>query len=272
MKYKFLLILIFLVDCISSSTLIETDFYIVDKIVTRDNPLFTQGLFVDSKGYIIESGGGYGMSKLIKYNLESPNKTLASVSFNNQDFLEGSTQVNKTIFVLTWTQRIIYHFTDESDEIEHKIKEALPKTINLPSEINAGWGLTYNGEHLIISDGSNKIFFVDFNDLNKFKVVRSIQIQDKLGKKYDNLNELEYVDNKIFANVWHQNIILIICPLTGDVLNTLDFQDLVNYEEKLDNQITNSERVLNGIAYDFEKKYFIITGKEWKHLYIVKLK
>ncbi len=257
----------------STNNLLETDIYTVEKKIERQNPLFTQGLFTDEEGYVIESGGGYGgQSKLIKYKLDSPNDRLVTISFSDIDFLEGSTMVNRTIFVLTWTQRKIYIYTDLSNQTSHKFVSAKQETTFLPKEISEGWGLTYDGKYLIISDGSNKIFFVDFSDLNEFKVVKSITVQDKLGKEYKNLNELEYVDNIIFANVWHQNIILMIDPQTGDVLKVLDFKDLVDYEKNLDSNNFNFESVLNGIAYDTKSKKFIITGKLWKHLYIVKFK
>jgi glutamine cyclotransferase len=151
--------------------------------------------------------------------------------------------------------------------------------LDLPKSIKEGWGITNNENELIISDGSDSIYFVN-GDLNNFVVKRSIQVKNSsTNKRYTYLNELEYAYDLIFSNVWMTNKIIIIDPKTGNdikyysiliIFRDIDFTPLVNYENKIkgDKMID----VLNGIAYDKVNDAFYITGKLWTNIYYVKFK
>lgn len=138
--------------------------------------------------------------------------------------------------------------------------------------IQEGWGITNSDKELIISDGSNRIYFLN----EKFEVVRDILVHDKMNTDYTYINELEYVNGKIVANIWLTNKIFIINPIDGLVERMLDMSLLTRYESKFANR---DKDVLNGIAYDLKNeryKYFkfsfYITGKNWSHLYYLKFK
>ena len=143
--------------------------------------------------------------------------------------------------------------------------------IDLPAEIKEGWGITNTDKELIISDGSSTLYFIQANssNLTDFKVVRSIEVKEN-NKTYSYLNELEYSNGYIFANVFLSNEILIIDPKDGDIKKIIDFSLLTRFEKSINNGADID--VLNGIAFDKKHDRFYITGKHWSHIYYVKLK
>jgi glutaminyl-peptide cyclotransferase len=160
------------------------------------------------------------------------------------------TIVNDTIVQLTWQEHIGFVYDKTSFE--------LLKNFGYPTE---GWGLTFDGIHLIMSDGSNNLYF--FDPLT-FQQTGQIQVQDN-GTAVSNLNELEYINGDLYANIFTQQKIVIINPETGQVKAWLDLtglQDLSGF---------NSEMVLNGIAYDAQTDRLFVTGKDWQHLFEIKL-
>ena len=126
-----------------------------------------------------------------------------------------------------------------------------------------GWGITHNDNYLIISDGSSKLYFLDPENLT---ITKTLDVKTYQGKSLRNLNELEYVDGKIYSNIWQSNKIVIIDPNTGYIENWVDLsklQKMIPRKQKID--------VLNGIAYNPESKTFYVTGKLWPKLFELKL-
>jgi glutamine cyclotransferase len=133
---------------------------------------------------------------------------------------------------------------------------------NIFNYTGEGWGLTSDGENLIMSDGTDNIYF---RSPGTFKVVRTIQVKQR-GTPISNLNELEYIEGYICANVWYKNFIAVINPTTGEVVGRIELDGLKE-------QLVNAEQadVLNGIAYNPETKHLLITGKLWDTLFEIEL-
>lgn len=206
---------------------------------------FTQGLFFYNNE-LYESTGLYGYSKLYK-NIDLNNSTYdKEYSFNNDIFAEGSIIYKNKLYVLTWKEHKIFVFNPDSFEV-----------INILNYDKEGWGLTTNGEYLIASDGSNKIYFMDEN----LNVLKELDVKYN-NEIIDNLNELEIIDNNIWANRFMSDKIYIIDINNGEVKKIINFKELNNQSD--------SENVLNGIAYNNDKIY--ITGKRWDKIYEFKLK
>jgi glutamine cyclotransferase len=136
---------------------------------------------------------------------------------------------------------------------------ALLKNVNYKGE---GWGLATDGKHLIRSDGSAQLFF---HNTETFAQEKTINVKYQ-HTPINNLNELEYADGFIWANIWHDNRIVKINPATGDVVGVIDFS-----EQAKSLKLKDGESVLNGIAYDADKKAFWITGKLWPKMFLVKV-
>jgi glutamine cyclotransferase len=170
-------------------------------------------------------------------------------------FGEGITVLKGKLYQLTWESNIVYVY--DIKDINKPIK-----TFSWP---NDGWGLTNNGTDLIISDGSSNIYFVNPDD---FKIRSSISVKTDKGP-VDNINELEFVDGVIYANVYQTNIIVKIDPATGNVTGRLDFP--ANFKADQDIKFPGRADVLNGIAYDSSSKSFFVTGKRWSKMFEVKL-
>ncbi|MGM5631745.1 glutaminyl-peptide cyclotransferase [Apibacter raozihei] len=212
------------------------------------NPeLFTQG-FTYQNGVITESSGQYGKSKLVRYPLGSTTYT-QSVDIDSKFFAEGFAVLNKKLYLLTWRERTCLVF-DESDF-------KLTNQFTYPGSIIEGWGATTMGKEIVISDSSSNLKFFD-SDFNLKKTVTAAGY-DTI---YTYLNELEYANGYIYANVFDAPIILVINPATGSVVAKADFSELVKQNK------TNSEAVLNGIAH-VEGNTFLITGKLWSKIYKV---
>lgn len=220
--------------------------------------LFTQG-FLIKDGNFYESSGLYGKSQLVAYPITEPESAWAKMTapFTQKQrvpdrfFAEGLTLLNNKLYLLTWQEGTLFVYDATSF--------SLLTTLNYLGE---GWGLATDGKHLIRSDGSNHLFF---HNAENFLVEKSIAVKYK-QESISNLNELEYAEGFIWANIWHNNHIIKINPTTGDVVGVIDFSEITK-ELKL----KDGESVLNGIAYDADKKAFWITGKQWPKMFLVKL-
>ena len=168
----------------------------------------------------------------------------------SQYFGEGITIVNNTVIQLTWQSNIGF--------IYNKTSFAVIGNFTYPIE---GWGLTFNGTHLIMSDGTNNIYFLD---PTTFERTGQIQVHDG-NNTVVNINELEYVNGDIFANIWQTSTIAIINPQTGQVKGWIDLTGLSSANN------SNSEAVLNGIAYDQKNDRLFVTGKDWANLYEIRI-
>lgn len=220
----------------------------VVKEYPHDVTSYTQGLFF-MNGQMYESTGQYGESTFRKVDMQT-GEALERLDFNKKYFVEGSCVLNNKLYILTWTSKVAFIY--DAKTLEYK------QTYSYPRD---GWGLTTDGKQLIASDGSSKLFFMDEN----YKLLKTVNVKMD-GRDMKMLNELEYIDGKIWANVYLTDLILIINPDTGVVEATVDCTGLLPKHLK-----TPDTDVLNGIAYNPQTKKIYLTGKYWKRLYEIKL-
>jgi glutaminyl-peptide cyclotransferase len=223
--------------------------YEVVNIYPHDPSAFTQGLIYQD-GHLYESTGLNGRSSLRKIELET-GKVLKKKKINRKYFGEGLASDDGYLVQLSW--RAGTGFVYNRDTF------ALKKTFNYPGE---GWGLTTYKGHLIMSDGSSTLRFLD---PVYFKEIRQLQVTID-GKPLKKINELEMVKGNIYANVWRTDQIVIISPVTGRVEGIANLAGLLN---KAESSVTAN--VLNGIAYDATADRLFVTGKFWPKLFEIKL-
>lgn len=214
----------------------------------HDTGSYTQGLFFN-EGQMYESTGLHGKSTFRKVDLDS-GKALEKLDFDKKYFVEGSVIWEDNLYILTWESRLAFIY--DANTLEYK------STWKYPRE---GWGITTDGKHLIASDGSANLYFMDGNFAQKKKVLVTIE-----GRPVRFLNELEYIDGKIWANVYTSDEIVIINPKDGKIEGVIDCRGLLPKQLR-----TPDTDVLNGIAYDDEDGKIYLTGKNWPKLYEVKL-
>lgn len=248
MKRLFTAIVISLISIISCST--GKKEYRIEVLAEypHDTCAYTQGLFFNS-GHFYESTGVYGKSGFREVEIES-GKVLRRADLPEEYFGEGSVILDGNIYFLTWESRKAFILDAESWQMKGAYK--------YPRE---GWGLTTDGRQLIASDGSNKIYFLDGD--YKFKKKISVTMD---GKPLRWLNELEWIDGRIWANVYTTDMIVIINPKNGVVEASVDCSGLLPDELR-----TADTDVLNGIAYDRKSGDIYLTGKNWPRLYKVRL-
>lgn len=214
----------------------------------HDTESYTQGLFFQD-GQMYESTGQYGLSTFRKVDLKT-GKALERMDFNEEYFVEGSVMFDGNLYVLTWTNRKAFVY--DAGTLEYKSAWKYPRE---------GWGITHDGKNLIASDGSANLYFMDSSFAQQKKV--KVTLEDRPVRF---LNELEYIDGKIWANVYTTDSIVIINPKTGKVEGLVDCTGLL--PRSLHEPSTD---VLNGIAYDEKTGKIYLTGKNWPRLYEVKL-
>ncbi len=232
---------------------IPTDAYYYTYNVTNtyphDGKAYTQGLVYEN-GALYEGTGRWGHSSLRKVQLETGEITQIH-ELSNQYFGEGITIYNDKIIQLTWQSNVGFVYDKSNFE--------LLETFTYPTE---GWGITHDGTNLIMSDGTSTLYFLD---PETFEQVGSLNVLDN-GTPVKLLNELEYVQGEIYANVWYTDNIVRIDPQTGNVTGWIDLSGLLNTDDY--NQTVD---VLNGIAYDAEKGRLFVTGKWWPNLFEIEL-
>lgn len=246
-------------ECITSFELVsnitpklyEANDYTILNTYKHDINAYTQGLEF-YKGVLLEGTGQNGESTLRKTNYKT-GVVSKSVPLSPDYFGEGITVFNGKIYQLTWQNKIGFIYNAET-----LVQE---KTFNYFANIE-GWGLTHNDKHLIMSDGTNKIYFLDPETQ---KMVRSINVYSDTNA-IPELNELEWIDGKIWANIYQKNAVVIINPENGAVEAVINFSDL---DAKIENP---NKDVLNGIAYNPSTKTVFITGKDWDKMFEIKLK
>lgn len=214
----------------------------------HDTEAYTQGLYYDG-GLLYESTGQYGKSSFRVVSIED-GKVLRRLDFSRKYFGEGSCRLDGKIYILTWTNKVAFVYDAESLSYE--------KSYSYPRE---GWGICTDGKSLITSDGSSRLYFLDKN----FKLQKSVDVTMN-GRPLRNLNELEWIDGKIWANVYLTDMIVVIDPLTGKAESRIDCSGLLPKSLR-----TPDTDVLNGIACDPETGRIWITGKNWPRLYEVRL-
>jgi glutamine cyclotransferase len=221
----------------------------------HDTKAFTQGLAY-YKGFLYETTGYRGQSTLRKVALKT-GEVLQKIDLDSKYFGEGMTIVNDKILWLTWQGKkgFVYDlntFKQEGEFDYNKSKE--------------GWGLAHNTKELMKSDGSNQIWFLN---LETQKEIRSIQVYTN-KRSLKSLNELEWVNEKIYANYWQKPLIAIINPKNGAVEGIVNLTNLVKEMEKTQ-KLIDQQDVLNGIAYDAENDRLFVTGKNWGKLFEIEL-
>jgi glutaminyl-peptide cyclotransferase len=223
--------------------------YSIIKTYNHDPKSFTQGLVWNGKGFF-ESSGGYGTSSLRETTLEG--QVLRTVPVDPRVFAEGLAWLGGKLYQLTWTDKKAFVYNASTFKLE-----------GTRSYQTEGWGLTTDGKELILSDGTNKIYFLE---PNTFKVTRTITVNNS-GSEIRNLNELEWVEGEIWANIWQTDLIARIDPKSGMVKSFINLAGL-----RPNNTFNNSDAVLNGIAYDAKNKRIFVTGKLWDKLFEIKVK
>ena len=214
----------------------------------HDVEAYTQGLFFHD-GQMYESTGLHGKSTLRKVDFTT-GEAVQKIGFNEKYFIEGSVVMGDNLYVLTWETRMAFIY--DAETLEFKTSWKYPRE---------GWGITTDGKKLIASDGSYTLYFMDEN----FKVERKVVVKHE-ERPVRWLNELEYIDGKIWANVYTSDEIVIINPKDGTVEGVVDCRGLLP-----DSLRTPATDVLNGIAYDPMTKKIYLTGKNWPKLYEIKL-
>lgn len=214
----------------------------------HDRTSYTQGLFFYD-GQMYESTGLNGKSTFRKVDIRT-GKALYRLNFDRRYFLEGSVEKGGNIYMLTWQNNVAFVY--DAKTLKYK------KSYSYPRE---GWGLTTDGKSLIASDGSANLYFL-YDD---FRTARKVTVRLN-GRPVNDLNELEYIDGKIWANVYLTDLIVIVNPADGNVEATVDCSGLLPSRLRYDDT-----DVLNGIAYNPQNGKIYLTGKNWCRLYEIKL-
>ncbi len=225
------------------------DTYRIVHTYPHDSHAFTQGLvFVD--GHLYESTGINGQSSLRMVDLTT-GRVLQEQPVDSKYFAEGLTAWGSTLVQLTWESHV--------GLVYDRFSFRLLRTFSYAGE---GWGLTQDGKFLIRSDGTPTLRFFD---PATFAEIRRVTVKDH-GKPVTDLNELEYIQGEVYANVWHTDRIARISPRTGKVLDWIDLRGLLPEGER-----SSSEAVLNGIAWDPAGHRLFVTGKLWPKLFEIEV-
>lgn len=234
----------------TSTSAVPAYTYEVVRTYPHDRGAFTQGLaFLD--GMLYESTGLNGRSSLRQVDLDS-GKVLKQIDVPSQYFAEGLAILGDKAYQLTWQNHVGFVYDRNTFAKEGEF-----------SYTGEGWGLATDGHSLILSDGTDQIRFLDPTN---FTVTRTIPVRFE-GHPVFYLNELEYINGEIFANIWQSDDVVRIDPATGRVTGVIDFTSLLPAEDR-----EPTTDVLNGIAYDPAGKRLFVTGKLWPKIFEVRLK
>ncbi|DAZ93572.1 TPA: hypothetical protein N0F65_009812 [Lagenidium giganteum] len=231
----------------------------------HDPKAFTQGLLVVKDGaskFLIESTGLYGESSLRKVDIET-GLVLAKYDLPSELFGEGVTlSEDNQLVMLTWKSRKGYVFDLDISHPKGAFVE-VAREFEFDTVTGEGWGIDYDGVHLLVSDGSSTIMFWDPKTMQE---VRRIDVNYR-GQLVSHLNELEYANGYLYANIWYQYVIAKIDPTDGTIVTVFDCSQLAQQA----GAVSNRDAVLNGIAYDGNEDVFYLTGKLWSRVFKVKL-
>lgn len=223
--------------------------YEVVRELPHDAGAFTQGLLL-SGGDWIESTGGYGTTSIRRVE-RNTGKVLLKKELEQNYFGEGVAELDGKFYQLTWRSQRGFVYDASS-----------LKKLRSFEYSGEGWGLTTDGQSLIMSDGSDRLRFLD---PKTFRVWREVSVRFD-ERPVNMLNELEFIEGEIFANVWHTEKLVRINPVDGKVIGVVDLTGLHPKEGRLD-----PEHVLNGIAYDKTSGELFVTGKCWPKIYQIRL-
>ena len=222
--------------------------YEIVNTFSHDHEAFTQGLVYED-GFLYEGTGLNGNSSIRKVEFET-GKVLQRYDLPDEYFGEGITIFNDKIIQLTYQSKVGFVYDKNTFELLDRFQ--------YPTE---GWGITHDGVHLIMSDGTPTLYFLD---TKTYEQVSNLSVYYN-GSLLWRLNELEYINGKIYANIWQTDNVAIIDPKSGQVTNVIDLKGLLSTAER-----RNAE-VLNGIAYDSKNKRLFVTGKLWPKLFEIKM-
>ncbi|MDP3857205.1 MAG: glutaminyl-peptide cyclotransferase [Stagnimonas sp.] len=213
---------------------------------------FTQGL-VWSQGRLFESAGQYGASRVAEKELKT-GRTLRSIALPGNEFGEGLALLRDQLWQLTWREGVAH------------VYDLSLRPLKRLTYVGEGWGIASDGQQLVISDGTARLHFVDAEG---FRLRRSIEVRDD-GRPVPLLNELEWVEGAIYANVWMSDRVARIDPTTGAVTGWLDFGALKQAAGISAAQEAEGA-VLNGLAWHAGQRHLLVTGKHWPRLFEVQL-
>lgn len=233
---------------VSANATPEYAFAIV-RVFPHDTSAYTQGLAY-RHGFLYEGTGRNGQSSLRKVRLET-GEVIQRVDLGPEFFGEGITIIKDRVFQLTWKSGVGFVYDLNSFQLLRKFAYS-----------GEGWGLATDGRDLFLSHGTSEIRVLD---AETFQEKRRLRVHEG-ATPVDQLNELEFVEGQIFANVWHSNRIARISPQTGDVVGWIDLTGLLSPVYRLE-----PEAVLNGIAYDPIRKRLFVTGKLWPSIFEIRL-
>lgn len=226
--------------------------YVVERELPHDKEAFTQGFEIWGAGYFLETTGQYGKSEIRKVEIDT-GKVVLREPLDPKYFGEGATRVGQEIIQLTWREGTVLRWTVGDKSKGLTVKDTLPWS-------GEGWGVTRDKDGLWVSDGSSELKHVDAKTM---KINKRLRVTLS-GKPMDQLNELEMVDGKIFANVWMTSTVVRIDPKTGAVDGLMDLGSLVP-------KSLHPDAVANGIAWDGRKKRLYVTGKLWPKVFELRL-
>ena len=233
----------------------QIKYKLIDEIdFTKD--CFVQGLvYFQKHNQLIVSCGLYGKSSLLRFSMSSK-KIIEKINLDSDLFAEGITIFSNYLIQLTWKENYSFYYRfNDFFSLSHKIFH-----FNKSMKRKEGWGITTDlfEKYIITSDGSANLYFFYSDTL---ELAHTLVIKGRLvdGAKIRYLNELEYINGKVWSNIWFKNIILMVSPYDGSV-NWLDFS---NFAKK------HSSKAMNGIAYDSLNQHIFITGKKWGKIYII---
>tara|TARA_R110001632_G_scaffold43376_1_gene109860 strand:- start:19305 stop:20351 length:1047 start_codon:yes stop_codon:yes gene_type:complete len=242
------------VEVFSNTPFASYDFKIINTY-PHDGTAYTQGLEYYN-GFLYETTGQLGKSSLRKVELTT-GKVIQKIDLDRRYFGEGMTILDDKIFFLTWKANKGFVYNLESFELESEFPYNRSKE---------GWGLTHSDTELIKSDGTSKIWFLDPSTQKEKRYIEAYTDQQSLNQ----LNELEYINGKIYANYWQKPLIAIINPENGIVEGLINLTRLVQEMEKSQKLLKEND-VLNGIAFDAENNRLFVTGKNWQKLFEIEL-
>lgn len=223
--------------------------YIIRNVYPHSRNSYTQGLFWND-GMLWESVGEYGRSKMMRVELAS-GRAERSVDLPKSDFGEGATLFDSVIYQLTWREGRAYIYDAQTLEKRGTMKYS-----------GEGWGITTDGEWLYMSDGSDKIYKLDHATFKRKATIAVTYNGQSLGF----INEMEWIDGKLWVNVYTTDKIVVIDPATGQVEGVLDLSGLLS-----ETDMDSTTDVLNGIAYDPTSGRIFVTGKNWPKLFEIEV-
>jgi glutaminyl-peptide cyclotransferase len=224
--------------------------YKIIKTYPHSSNAYTQGLIYEN-GYFYESDGEYKKSAIRKVKLETGESTILT-NLEPTIFGEGLALYNNKLYQLSWKEHVGFIYNKQTLKLEQKFN----------FDLSEGWGLEFDGKNFLATDGSSYIYSLDPQSLTQVSKIQAVSNKGPI----DNLNELELIGGKLYANIYYQDIVVIIDPKTGEITGEISFAGILPKADY--NEDTN---VLNGIAWNPANGHLFVTGKNWPKLFEVEI-